>query len=97
MKLCVPFCQFSVFAISVVGALRQLGLFWTCQLVSAGSEKSGKLIAYPSWSSKVGGPLLEVSPKYEAPPYAVNPARSSLTVFADSVERRVSECSGRVE
>src|SRR5687767_5036147 len=85
LRLWVPRCHVRLLSTEIVGDDRQLIPFCVYQFVNPMS--SSRSIAKPPWSAKFCGPLLETLPKFDEPPSAVTPPRSSLTTFCDRVER----------
>jgi hypothetical protein len=78
-----------------VGAARQLIEGELCQFVRP--MFASRSIAKPAVSLNVDGPLVDSCPKFDEPPSAVIPPRSSFTMVDESVDRSVRLCSGRVD
>src|SRR4029079_14364397 len=94
LRLCLPFCQLSESSMFQFHALRQVGPFSVCQLVSV-LPTLPSVSAYPPESTYVCGPLLSSSPKYPGPHRI--PPLSSFTMLGESVERSAPDESGRYD
>ena len=89
LKLCLPFCQFSV-SLEAVG-IRAAPARGVGRVPVREADVRVEVDRVPALVVEaLRDPLLVVLPKYDAPPRVV-PPRNSLTMVLDRVERSVTE------